>query len=95
MWCVEYTRFDVMNVAELTLLMYIKSAPGGAHRVTKRLLTDFGEIPEPDRSTFAHENKELIERLFLEPIGRILAFYPSNPAAWLVREDWLRTCAGW
>lgn len=57
------------------------------------LISDFGLVPEEKREEFWNKHQSEIERLFHKPIGRILAFYPDNPASWLVsmklikRED--------
>lgn len=48
------------------------------------LLSDFAIVPDDKRATFVSENEPLIAECFCKPIGRILAFYPENPAAWLV-----------
>ena len=53
------------------------------------LITDFGLIPRDKRDKFIKDNEELISILFHKPIGRILAFYPENPAAWLITEKYL------
>jgi hypothetical protein len=50
------------------------------------LLTDFGTIPEPARKELWKRHEDLFIECFHEPIGRILTFYPENPAAWLVRN---------
>src|SRR4030042_1618486 len=48
------------------------------------LISDFGLVPEEKREEFWNKHQAEIERLFHKPIGRILAFYPDNPASWLV-----------
>ena len=47
-------------------------------------ISDFELIPSAQRSAFVEQHRELIQAAFIEPIGRILAFYPEHPAAWLV-----------
>jgi hypothetical protein len=47
-------------------------------------ISDFGLIPADQRSAFVEQHRDLIRAAFVEPIGRILAFYPGHPAAWLV-----------
>ena len=54
------------------------------------ILSDFALVSPEKRSAFRDNHKELIRRDFLKPIGRILAFYPENPAAWLIDEEFLR-----
>ncbi len=53
------------------------------------VLSDFAIVPAEKRPLFCSEHKELIRRVFLEPIGRILALYPENPASWLIDERFL------
>jgi len=54
-------------------------------------LSDFGAVPEAARADFRKKNEDLIKKAFQEPVGRVLAFYPENPAAWLVDERFLAT----
>jgi hypothetical protein len=51
------------------------------------LISDFGVISEEKRQEFLTKHLNLVSELFHRPIGRILAFYPECPAAWLVRHD--------
>ncbi len=50
------------------------------------LITDFSMVPQDRREEFHHVHQELIGAAFLEPFGRILAYYPDSPAYWLVRQ---------
>jgi hypothetical protein len=50
-------------------------------------ISDFGAFPKERRSEFKDEHKDLIQRSFQGPIGRILAFFPDSPAYWLVDQD--------
>ncbi len=51
------------------------------------LLSDFALIPIDRRDEFWSQHNEKIKELFHKPIGRILAFYPENPAGWLVSSE--------
>ena len=53
------------------------------------LISDFGEFPKNKRGAFVRWNGDLIRAAFLEPIGRLLALYPHNPASWLVAPRFL------
>ncbi|MFZ5768623.1 MAG: DUF5677 domain-containing protein [Bacillota bacterium] len=48
------------------------------------LISDFGLVPEDQRDRFLRQHFDLVEKLFYRPVGRLLAFYPESPAAWLV-----------
>jgi len=50
-------------------------------------LTDFSTIPDATRKDLWDRKEDLFTEYFHETIGRILTFYPKNPAAWLVRND--------
>ena len=50
-------------------------------------LSDFAAIPSSERNDLWTRHEELFTQYFHEIIGRILTFYPENPAAWLVRQD--------
>lgn len=50
-------------------------------------LTDFGQAAVLKRSEFISSYKDLILAAFHKPFGRLLAFYPSSPALWLVLQD--------
>jgi Family of unknown function (DUF5677) len=60
-------------------------------RTALGFISDFAEVPEAIRADFKKKHEELIRKAFQEPIGRILAFYPQSPAAWLVDERFLST----
>ncbi|MBN1629443.1 MAG: hypothetical protein JW990_06760 [Thermoleophilia bacterium] len=51
------------------------------------LISDFGLVDESRRDEFLTQHTGAVQKLFINPIGRILSFYPDNPAAWLLRED--------
>jgi hypothetical protein len=51
------------------------------------LLTDFGFVPQDRREGFLRDHRDLARAAFHEPIGRILAFFPECPAAWLIDQD--------
>ena len=50
------------------------------------LLSDFGYL-EASRDDFLAKHAPLVRKLFLEPFGRILAFFPDSPAHWLVTPE--------
>ncbi len=50
------------------------------------LITDFGLMPLEIRDKFCNDNETIIYDLFYKPIGRILSFYPDNPASWLINK---------
>lgn len=50
------------------------------------LLSDFALIRDRAAEIWAAHEDVLIE-LFHKPIGRVLAFYPENPASWLIRPE--------
>jgi len=50
-------------------------------------LTDFATVQEAARKDLWEHQEKLFIECFHETIGRILTFYPENPAAWLVRND--------
>lgn len=52
------------------------------------LVSEFGE-PSLDRTELLARHETLLQELFLEPFGRLLAFYPDSPAGWLVSRDFL------
>lgn len=52
-------------------------------------ISDFSLIPEEKREPFYNENIEMIEELFLNVIGRSLAFYPENAASWIINDKFL------
>ncbi|GAI75200.1 unnamed protein product [marine sediment metagenome] len=47
-------------------------------------ISDFDLVPADRRDEFWSKHESQIQELFHKPIGRILAFYPDNPASWLV-----------
>ena len=50
------------------------------------LLSDFAVLRDrADDIWAAHE--DVLTELFHKPLGRILAFYPENPASWLIRPE--------
>lgn len=49
-------------------------------------LSDFALLSNKADEIWSKHEKILLE-LFHKPLGRILAFYPNNPASWLVRPD--------
>lgn len=51
------------------------------------LISDFGAIHEDARDQLWKDHESLLVECFHHPIGRILTFYPENPAHWLVRDD--------
>jgi hypothetical protein len=53
-------------------------------------LSDFSLIPQDRRDEFKQSKREQIWRLFYKPIGRILAFYPENPASWLLDQEMIQ-----
>ena len=53
-------------------------------------ISDFSLIPENRRDEFFDKNSEIIEELFLNVIGRSLAFYPESAASWLIKEEFLK-----
>jgi len=53
------------------------------------LISDFGLVPESERTTFIERNRALVDQFFNRPIGRILSLYPAGPANWLVRREFL------
>lgn len=59
--------------------------PEGSHALG--LLSDFSLVPMDRREEFWSHHHVKIEELFHKPIGRILAFYPANPANWLVSSE--------
>lgn len=59
--------------------------PDGSHALG--LLSDFALVPTDKREDFWSQHSTKIEELFHKPIGRILAFYPNNPASWLVSSN--------
>jgi hypothetical protein len=59
----------------ILLTLYI---PDGLHALG--LLSDFGLVPPEKREEFWDKHESKIIKLFHKPIGRILAFYPDNPA---------------
>jgi hypothetical protein len=59
--------------------------PEGSHALG--LLSDFSLVPMDRREEFWSRHIIKIEELFHKPVGRILAFYPANPANWLVSND--------
>lgn len=73
------------------LLDALDSVWGAAPRVPMGFLSDFAAVPESRRMEFKQRHQRLITKAFQEPIGRILAFYPENPAAWLADEEFLAT----
>ena len=54
------------------------------NHVALGLISDFQILPEENRQAFIDENEVLIEELFYCPIGRLLSYYPENPASWLL-----------
>jgi hypothetical protein len=50
-------------------------------------LTDFAKVPDAARKNLWDRHEELFIECFHQTIGRILTFYPKNPAAWLVRNE--------
>lgn len=52
------------------------------------LITDFGHLQD-DQDRLLQMHADLVEELFLEPFGRILAFFPESPASWLISESFL------
>lgn len=50
------------------------------------LLSDFAMLPPEQRTAFKKEHEAIIREAFHDPVGRILAFYPECPAAWLVDQ---------
>lgn len=59
--------------------------PEGSHALG--LLSDFALIPQDKRDEFWSKHSEKIRQLFHIYVGRILAFYPENPASWLVSKE--------
>jgi hypothetical protein len=55
------------------------------------MLSDFAFVDTERRSAFLTQHAELVRDAFLEPIGRILGFYPDSPASWLVEVSWLES----
>lgn len=53
------------------------------------MLSDFAFVDTERRSAFLTQHAELVRDAFLEPIGRILGFYPDSPASWLIEVSWL------
>jgi hypothetical protein len=53
------------------------------------LISDFGRIPVEKRNEILGKHGDVIEKTFLRPVGRILAFYPGNPASWLITPRFL------
>jgi len=51
-------------------------------------ISDFSVPTEKEREKFLSANKELIYNAFFKPVGRILSFYPENPANWLILDEW-------
>lgn len=51
------------------------------------LLSDFGALSEARRTEFKEKHRDLIRDLFHVPVGRVLAFYPDCPAAWLIDKE--------
>src|SRR5262245_56909502 len=74
------------QLAFMEMMDAMDSVWQAAPRTALGFISDFGEVPEDLRADFRKKNKELIRKAFQEPIGRILAFYPENPAAWLLDE---------
>ena len=62
-------------------------APPVGKFIAMGFVTDFGQVPEQKRSEFISKNKELVLNAFHNPFGRLLAFYPSSPAYWIVLQD--------
>lgn len=52
------------------------------------LMSDFSLLTEKEKGNFLSKNKEFIHKFFFIPIGKILSFYPENPANWLVLDEW-------
>lgn len=50
-------------------------------------LTDFSTIQDSVKKELWDLHEELFIECFHKTIGRILTFYPKNPASWLVRKD--------
>jgi len=55
------------------------------------LLSDFGLVPEAERSKFAEKNRELIAEFFHDPLGRIMSLYPESPANWLIFPELIQS----
>src|SRR5215469_8566916 len=55
------------------------------------LISDFGLIPEAERTSFLEKNAQMIDECFHGPIGRIMSLYPESPAAWLVQPGVLQS----
>ncbi len=60
-----------------------------ADSVCLGLLSDFALINPDNRTNLLKKHGELVRQAFCEPFGRILAFYPECPAAWLVGPRWV------
>ncbi|HOI55945.1 MAG TPA: DUF5677 domain-containing protein [Phycisphaerae bacterium] len=52
-------------------------------------ISDFGEVPLAKRSSFLQDHAGLVRAAFLEPVGRLLAFYPECPAGWMLDKRFL------
>ncbi len=50
-------------------------------------ISDFGLVPVDKREEFKEKYRDSIVSIFHRPIGRILSFYPDNPAYWLIDDD--------
>jgi hypothetical protein len=53
------------------------------------LLSDFGVLAK-QKEAFLAKHAGLVHDLFLEPFGRMLAFFPDSPASWLVADEFLK-----
>jgi hypothetical protein len=51
-------------------------------------ISDFSVPSEKERTKFISEHREFIYNSFFKPVGKILFFYPENPANWLILEEW-------
>ena len=52
------------------------------------LMSDFSHL-RAAKEEFIAKNDQLVRDLFLEPVGRILAFFPESPSSWLVTDGFL------
>ena len=52
------------------------------------LISDFAHL-ERHKDAFFRDHRTEIEQLFLEPVGRILAFFPDSPASWLIDKEFI------
>jgi hypothetical protein len=50
------------------------------------LITDFGLVPPESRQMFLEKHEELLREAFVEPIGRLVAYFPDCPARWMVTD---------